>query len=287
MYFDSILAVSDFSALSAHALDRAALLARQHQTPLRLVHFADSPDTYLADPIARLGQRARQLARRHEIAVHALERSASLDEVMAEASASSLMVMGPLSHRSWKRFHLGTTLDQAVHGSVCPLLVVKQAPDKPYARVLVAVDLSPGSMPLIDFAGRFSRPTMLTLFHAIDTLDEAKLRSADVSHEVIQANRFGSRLQARDRLAQLIGALDVNRPPLAFDVGHGDPAYSTALHLQATQGELVVVGKRRSSSLVHFFTGSVAQRLAKWADSDVLVAPLERLNSSTFAEHSH
>lgn len=287
MYFDSILAVSDFSALSAHALDRAALLARQHQTPLRLVHFADSPDTYLADPIARLGQRARQLARRHEIAVHALERSASLDEVMAEASASSLMVMGPLSHRSWKRFHLGTTLDQAVHGSVCPLLVVKQAPDKPYARVLVAVDLSPGSMPLIDFAGRFSRPTMLTLFHAIDTLDEAKLRSADVSHEVIQANRFGSRLQARDRLAQLIGALDVNRPPLAFDVGHGDPAYSSALHLQATQGELVVVGKRRSSSLVHFFTGSVAQRLAKWADSDVLVAPLERLNSSTFAEHSH
>jgi len=78
MYFDSILAVSDFSALSAHALDRAALLARQHQSTLRLVHFADSPDTYLADPIARLGQRARQLARRHEIPVHALERSASL-----------------------------------------------------------------------------------------------------------------------------------------------------------------------------------------------------------------
>ena len=287
MYFDSILAVSDFSALSAHALDRAALLARQHQTPLRLVHFADSPDTYLADPIARLGQRARQLARRHEIAVHALERSASLDEVMAEASASSLMVMGPLSHRSWKRFHLGTTLDQAVHGSVCRLLVVKQAPDKPYARVLVAVDLSPGSMPLIDFAGRFSRPTMLTLFHAIDTIDDGKLRSIDVSSEAIRANRFGSRLLARDRLAQLIGTLDATRPPLAFDVEHGDPAYSTALHLRATQADLVVVGKRRSSSLARFFTGSVAQRLAKWADSDVLVAPLERLNSSTFAEHSH
>lgn len=65
MYFDSILAVSDFTALSAHALERAALLARQHQTTLRLVHFADGPKTYLADPIARLGQRARQLARRH------------------------------------------------------------------------------------------------------------------------------------------------------------------------------------------------------------------------------
>lgn len=201
--------------------------------------------------------------------------------------ALNLVDMGPLSHRSWKRFHLGTTLDQAVHGSVCPLLVVKQAPDKPYARVLVAVDLSPGPMPLIDFAGRISTPTMLTLFHAIDTLDETKLRSVDVSDEAIQANRFGSRLQARDRLGQIIGALDVNRHPLAFDVGHGDPAYSTALHLQATQGELVVVGKRRSSSLAQFFTASVAQRLAKWADSDVLVAPLERLNAGMFAEVSH
>src|SRR3990167_5378573 len=134
MYFDSILAVSDFTALSAHALERAALLARQHQTTLRLVHFADSPKTYLADPIARLGQRARQLARRHEIAVHALERSASLDEVLAEAGASSLLVMGPLSQRSWKRFYLGTALDHAAHGSVCPLLVVKQAPGTPYAR---------------------------------------------------------------------------------------------------------------------------------------------------------
>ncbi|MFW5332610.1 universal stress protein [Hydrogenophaga sp. ZJX-1] len=50
MHFDSILAVSDFTVLSAHALERTALLARQHQTPLRLVHFADSPKTYLTAP---------------------------------------------------------------------------------------------------------------------------------------------------------------------------------------------------------------------------------------------
>lgn len=286
MYFDSILAVSDFTALSAHALERAALLARQHQTTLRLVHFADGPKTYLADPIARLGQRARQLARRHEIPVHALERSASLDEVLAEAGASSLLVMGPLSQRSWKRVYRGTALDQAVHGSVCPLLVVKQAPGTPYARVLVAVDLSPRSKPLIDFAGRFSRPPVLTLFHAIDTIDDGKLRSVDVSHEAIRANRFGSRLLARDRLTQLIGTLDATRPPLAFDVEHGDPAYSTALHLRATQADLVVVGKRRSSSLARFFTGSVAQRLARWADSDVLIAPLDRLDSPTTTGNS-
>lgn len=280
MHFDSILAVSDFTAHSEHALERAALLARQHQIALRLIHLAEGPNTFLFDPIARLGQRARQLGRRYEISVHALEASASLDEVLAEACVSTLLVMGPLSQRSWKRFHRGTTLDQAVHGSLSPLLVVKQAPVNPYERVLVAIDLSPRSKPLIDFACRFSTTTVLKLFHAIDTIEDAKLRSVYVSRETIQAKRFGSRQQARDRLVQLVGTLDVTPPVsqgrlLAVDVGNGDPAYSTALHQQATQAELVVVGKRRSSSLAQFLTGSVAQRLTKWADSDVLVAPFD------------
>ncbi|RJP67445.1 MAG: universal stress protein [Comamonadaceae bacterium] len=289
MHFDSILAVSDFSALSAHALERAALLARQHQITLRLIHLNESPKIHPADPIARLGQRARQLARRYEISVHAIERSATLDAVLAEAGASTLLVMGPLSQRSWKRFHRGTTLDQAVHGSLCPLLVVKQEPDRAYGHVLVAVDLSARTKPLIDFARRFSTPNVLKLFHAVDTIEDSKLRSVQASAEAIQANRFSSRQHARDRLAQLIGALnlpptDSIDPPLSFEVGNGDPAYTTALHQLSTQADLVVVGKRPSSPLAQFFTGSVAQRLAKWAAGDVLIAPFRQLGVVTTAD---
>jgi nucleotide-binding universal stress UspA family protein len=286
MHFDSILAVSDFSALSAHALERAALLARQHQITLRLIHLDEGPNIHPLDPIARLGQRARQLARRYEISVHAIERSAPLDAVLAEAGDSSLLVMGPMLQRSWRKFHRGTTLDQAVHGTLCPLLVVKQEPDRAYGHVLVAVDLSARTKPLIDFASRFSTPTVLKLFHAIDTIEDSKLRSVQVSAEAIQANRFNSRQHARNRLAQLIGALDISTaasegPPLAFEVGNGDPAYTTALHQLSSQAELVVVGKRRSSPLAQFFTGSVAQRLAKWAAGDVLIAPFDQLGVVT------
>lgn len=289
MHFDSILAVSDFSALSAHALERAALLARQHQIPLRLIHLDEGSNIHPPDPISRLGQRARQLARRHEISVLAIERSAPLEAVLAEAGASTLLVMSPLLQRSWKRFHRGTTLDQAVHGTLGPLLVVKQEPRQAYKDALVAVDLSPRTQPLIDFATRFSRPTALKLFHAIDTIEESKLRSVQTSEEAIQANRLNSRQHARDRLAQVIGAVDLasagsKDPPLAFEVGNGDPAYTTALHQLSSQAELVVVGKRQSSPLARFFTGSVAQRLAKWAAGDVLIAPLERLNVATAAD---
>ncbi|MCM2295350.1 hypothetical protein [Rhodoferax sp.] len=44
----------------------------------------------------------------------AIKRSVSLDEVLAKASVSPVLVMGPLSRRSWKLFHLSTTLDETV-----------------------------------------------------------------------------------------------------------------------------------------------------------------------------
>ena len=278
MTFDSILALTDFTTQSEHALDRAALLAGQHNAPLRIIHFAEEPHRFFSDPIARLSQRARQLTRRHGIRVQALERNpVTMDDVVQECRSASLLVMGPLWQRSWKTFYRGTTLDQFVHDSPCPVLVVKQVAKHTYEQVLVAVDLSPRSRDLIAYARQFASPSALQLFHAIDTIEESKLRSADVSFEAIRANRLDSRQQAKDRLMQLSRALGMAGSAMAFEVGNGDPAYQTAVQQQATRAELVVVGKRRASALARFLTGSVAQRLAKWAESDVLVVPFEGL----------
>jgi nucleotide-binding universal stress UspA family protein len=278
MTFDSILALTDFTTQSEHALDRAALLAGQHNAPLRIIHFAEEPHRFFSDPIARLSQRARQLTRRHGIRAQALERNpVTMDDVVQECRSAGLLVMGPLWQRSWKTFYRGTTLDQFVHDSPCPVLVVKQEARRTYEQVLVAVDLSPRSRDLIAYARQFASPSALQLFHAIDTIEESKLRSADVSFEAIRANRLDSRQQARDRLMQLTRALGMAGSPMAFEVGNGDPAYQTAVQQQATRAELVVVGKRRASALARFLTGSVAQRLAKWAESDVLVVPFDGL----------
>lgn len=278
MTIESILAITDFTAQSEHALDRAALLASQHGARLRLVHFAEEPHRFFSDPIARLQQRARQLARRHGIRVQALERHPiTLEAVLEESPGTSLLVLGPMWQRTWKNFYRGTTLDQFVHDSACPVLVVKQPAARDYGQVLVAVDLSPRSRELVAFARQFASPSGLKLFHAIDTIEESRLRSADVSFEAIRANRLDSRQQAKDRLLQLTRTLGMAGSAVAFDVGNGDPAYQTAVQQQATRAELVVVGKRQVSSIARFLTGSVAQRLAKWADSDVLVVPFDGL----------
>lgn len=280
MTFHSILAVSDFTVNSEHALERAALLAQQHQAALRLVFHTEDRHPYLAHPVARLEQRARQLARRYEVTAHVLQKTCSIDDLLMEARSADLLVMGPLTHRHWKRFHRGTTLDQAVHGSTCPLLVVKREAVRMYERVLVSIDLSARSSALIDIGHRLCQPSQLRLFHAIDTVSETRLRSADASLQAIQAYRMGSRQNARERLAALVDGLDDRHRPIACDVGHGDPAYSAALQQHATKAELIVVGKRRLSAWERVLTGSVAQRLVKWAHGDVLVAPFERLGTT-------
>lgn len=274
MSFRSLLAITDFTPPSEHALDRAALLASQHGAALRLVHFADVPLHAFADPLARLAQRARQLNRRHGIRAQAVQRHPlSLEDVLEESQGADLLVMGPLWQRHWKTFYRGTTLDQLVHESPCPVLVVKQPAATAYGPVLVAVDLSPRSSELIAQARRVAGSSALQLFHAVDTIESSRLRSADVSFDAIRSHRLDTRQQARERLLQLTRAEGISGPAHALDVGNGDPAYQTAVQQQISRAELVVVGKRRASALTRFFTGSVAQRLAKWSDSDVLVVP--------------
>ncbi len=281
MNFDSILAITDFTAPSEQALDRAALLASQHGAPLRLIYFAEEAHRFFSDPLARLSQRARQLARRHRIPVHAMQRHPlTVEDILAESRTSSLLVVGPVWRRRWTSLFLATGLDHLVRGSGCPVLVVKQAAPRVYANVLVAVDLSSRSGDLIDYAHRLANPSKVKLFHAINTVEESRLRMADVASETLRAHRLDSRHRARERLVQLTSTLQGNERVVSVDVGNGDPAYQAAVEQQATRAELVVVGQRRAPTLARWFMGSVAQRLARWAEGDVLIVPLDRLGES-------
>ncbi len=276
MTFHSILAVADFSELSEHAIERAARLAARHQASLQLIHFAEKPHPFIKEPLARLSQRARQLARRHGVRVHALERDPVTIEHLADAArGSDLLVTGPLSLRRWATFYRGTALDQLLRACPCPLLVVRHPAEKPYAHVLVAVDLSERSRELVACARWLADTRALQLFHAVDTIEESRLRSADVSFEALHASRVGSRQRATDRLRELTRTLGPGASHVVLEVGNGDPAYQTAVQQRATGAELVVVGRRRLRGWSRLLTGSVAQRLARWSDGDVLIVPFE------------
>lgn len=269
MLIHSILALTDFSTPAEHALDRAALLAVRHRAKLRILYADEVTSLMFSDPFARLQQRARQLARRHGIAAEALAHSGGMvDAIVQHATRADLLVLDPRRHRAKPTFWRGTTLDQLMRRCPCPVLIVKKAPSRPYRRVLVAVDFTPESRKLVRYASGFEGESAVELFHAFDT---PGVRSDAGSTDAMKAYRQAFLQDAQERLIRFSDSLDTRRNRASLTGGRAEPAHHIAVHQAFIGSDLVIVGKRRSSTLVDFVFGSVARRVVSLAGCDVLV----------------
>ena len=152
MHIHSILAITDFSTQAEHALDRAALVAASHQAKLRILYFTESATHGYLNPVARLAQRARQLARRHDITVDAVTRRCnSITDIVKEAGSADLLVVDERRELTFASLWRGSELAQLLRRSPCPVLVVKQEPLKDYSNMLVATDFTADSQALLRY----------------------------------------------------------------------------------------------------------------------------------------
>ena len=274
MNIQSIFAITDFSTQAEQGLERAALLAHAHQATLSVMYATETPNPKFSDPFARLEQRARQLARRHTIRVKTVARTGRMvDDILKQCQRSNLLVLDQRGHRSLWQFWQGSTLDQILRHSACPILVVKKPVMRPYHRLLVAVDQTETSKDLVQHASGFALDAELELFHALYDLDEAWPSSHVMTSEAVNAYRERAHRNARDRLFRFTDSSHARRNRVNAVVGRGEPARLTVVQQEATKADLIVVGKERSSTLIDLLLGSVANRIAQWANSDVLVVP--------------
>lgn len=279
MRIQNILALTDFSIQAEHGLDRAAALATTHGARLRILYVCETPPLQLADPVARLEQRARQLARHHGVPVAAIAGTGRpLEDCLAEAAHADLLVLHGRMHRAWPVPPWRPLLYRLLRRGPCPVLVVRQPPQGPYARVLVAVDFSAASRPLVRYAGDFGMHAALELFHAIDTHDEARLRSAEASTAAVLAYRREVLQYAQEQLYRLSDVFDARRNRVGTLIGRGDLARHLTVQQECIGADLVVIGQERRSALMDWVRGSAARRLlAGGLESDLLVVPHEHL----------
>lgn len=274
MTIPSIFAITDFSCQAEQGLERAALLAQAHGATLSVMYATEVPNPKFSDPFARLEQRARQLARRHSIGVKTVSHTGDmLEDILKQCQRANLLVLDTRGHRNPWKFWQGTTLDRLLRHSACPVLVVKQPPQRPYGRLLVAVDQTETSKALVRHASGFALEADLELFHAQSELDDVWRRSTMTSPQAVAAYRDKAHQGARDRLFRFTDASHARRNRVTSVAGRGEPARQTVVQQEATKADLIVVGKERSSALGDFLLGSVAQRICQWASSDVLVVP--------------
>jgi universal stress protein E len=139
----------------------------------------------------------------------------------------------------------------------------------PIRRILVATDFSPHADRALEEAARWA----VALGSAIDLLHvyEAPLVELTPYHLAIPLQVLdGVRDAARERLEALREKLSADGIEAAVHLREGHAAEGIAAMARETGAELIVMGTRGNTGLVHVLLGSVAARTLRLAPCPVL-----------------
>lgn len=284
MHYKTILAVTDLSTTGNEAVRRAALIAANCRAELRLMYAPAEDNPAWPYNESHLAELARSTASLVGISVKATARYAiSPSEIAAEANCADLLVSTYRSKTRFESFFKGEWHQQVMRLTRCPVLLTRSSGRLPYGKIVVAVDFSNEAPRLVQHACLVDDRAEVQLFHAISRADEAKLRSADVSWEVVKAFRARQEAYAHGRLQELAHSIDTNGRTLTTSMGSGEAARQTSLHQQGSGASLIVVGNQLRSAVMEFVRGAVSSRLLAWSSADVLIVPHDHQASSRAA----
>lgn len=287
----SILALTDFSSPSRHAVERAANLASAAGARLHLLHVVPSSalerlrallgsDT--APESELLSHAERQL---HSILDHVgedhgydvrarMRAGAVLREIEAEAESSQadIIVAGAHGGDFLRRLALGTTAERLLRVSKRPVLVVKRRSSEPYQRVLVPVDFSAVSLSSILLARRVAPEATLVLLHAYEVPFEGRMRMAGADSRRIEGYRAQARQTATHQLQATAAAAGLRTSQWQSCLLMDDPSLAIVEQEQEFDCDLIVIGKQGAGVVADFLLGSVTKHVLAESAGDVLVS---------------
>lgn len=277
----AILLATDLDGRCDRALDRALALARTWQARLVVVTVVErvpaapppqgreSPDR-----ASRAALRAAARLRRdvgpaaegldYELLVREGDAGACIEAVARDAGCS-LIVTGVAHDAFFGRRMLGSTVAWLARHAGTPLLVVRDRPRGPYARMLVASDFSESSARALAVATGLFPEAGATLFSAFE-VPRLGLRDGDRDADVVAV-----RQETIDLARGFLAALDQADIPVV--VAHGDAASRLAAHAIESDANLVVVASHGRGAVFHLLIGSVAREILDTSPCDTLLVP--------------
>lgn len=288
-----VLATTDFSDTAAHAVERAAMVAARcgarlgianviSRGTLNALHDLMAPDSsdeledaLVQDALAQLHKLADEVRARHgvesEVSVSAGSVLRQID-AYAEAMQADLLVLGAHGASFVRDLLVGSTTERVLRKTRRPMLVVRQAPSRDYARVLVPVDFSERSAAAISLARTVAPNAEVVLLHAYEVPYEGQLRLAGVEEAKVVELRASAREDALKRLDQLIGEVGLSKDAVRRVLVQGQPASGIVEQAKALDCDLIAMGKQGLRMIEELVLGSVTRRVLEHAHCDVLVA---------------
>jgi len=288
MAFKRIVCATDFSTDASSALARAVLLAAEHGATLEVLHVVaqeslDALRQWVPDPGGfpeRLARAAREelercaadAARRAGISIDTRVVTGDVTQSILERAASSdLVVIGAHGTNPLKDLILGTTAERLAGRCTTPMLIVRTAPERPYSKVLVALDLLPGSEAAMAAALEFSGSAILIAAHAFDVPFEGMLARAGVAEPLVDAHRLQAHQAALEKIAALSRSVSGEADRFLAVAERGHPAAFLVEQQRKAGADLVVLRKRRRSRVEALVLGSVTRHVLSDVASDVLL----------------
>lgn len=287
-----ILAATDLSAPSRHAVDRAYRLAAERGWQLTLAH-AIAPGMFDGLQVL-LGQEARSLDQmlvadtqarlaalnadpRHTRGISAdcvVLNGRPIDAIArhAEEINAGLLVLGARGEGFLRQLTLGSTASRLLRKARQPVLVVKQPPHETYRRVLVAVDFSPAALAALRLVRQLAPEAALVLLHAVEIPFEGKMQHANVAPEIIQHYRIQAQLVGMQKLRDLARSEVLPDAETQLLALHGDAPRLIIEQEQEQDCDLIVVGKRGIHIAEELLLGSTTKHILMEAQGDVLVS---------------
>jgi nucleotide-binding universal stress UspA family protein len=258
---ENVLFPTDFSACAQAALPYACVLAQQNNATLHMINIVGEPmlageagvpymepaveEEAARCDLARMAEIPIVKAVRHESSIH----KGSVWEVtcrLADKKMGTMIVMATHGRRGVRQFILGSVAEQVFRRSHCPVLTVGPGAPKTgptngrFSSILLALDLSPESLNIIDWAHMLAvtNESRLILFHSIAENPEVAMAYPNYLEDAVAS--------AKKSMSGLVPK-DVPWTDIAIKIGSAaEKILETAMNRNA---DLIIIGARRGRTL--------------------------------------
>lgn len=274
-----IVLATDLAPRTDRAQDRAVALAREWGAKLTFVHavdVAEIPSDEVREPAAQVARRRAyrllqaEVRNTGDVTPRVVIDEGNAPAVILEAAkkdGADLVVAGTAGIGPLGQLLLGTTTATLVAHARAPVLVVKKRGTSPYARIVVATDLSDASVAAVETTIALFHPSQITLCHAFDMPYQGLVDDKAAYEAEVRANALNeTRAFASRHLGTAADSLDV-------EVGFGDAAACIAECAAHTEADLVLAGTHGRTALFRVLLGSVALALLHEVPCDVMIVP--------------
>lgn len=273
------LMATDLSARSDRAVERAVMLAQEHDASLTIVHVIDDElPAALADAQEDAAKQAidehvDKLAagNRDRISIEVVSGRAHADILdMSEKIEAEMVILGMHREDAFKDRFRGTTAERIIRAGGVPVLMAKDRVIHPYKRVIVGVDFSVHSRRAVEFAVRFVPSGEFHLVHAYGVPFEGFLYGHDTKRQVAQLHEVEFEKMMDEEMSTFLASLDDKAAGVERVMKQGTVREVIFDQARRLKPDLVVMGTHGRTGIAHAFLGSVAEDLLRAPPCDVL-----------------